>query len=134
VTTSNVIIYTDGACKGNPGPGGWAALLQYEEHTKEISGAEAHTTNNRMEMMAAIQALRVLNSPCQVKLHTDSQLVVNTMTKGWKRKANLDLWAELDQLSQVHDVKWIWVKGHANDALNNRVDQLAVMAAKTIRP
>ncbi len=128
-----VIIYTDGACRGNPGPGGWAALLQYGDKTREISGAEPQTTNNRMEMMAAIQALQALTRPCKVRLHTDSQLVVNTMTKGWKRKANLDLWAELDRLVKEHQVAWIWVKGHADDPLNNRVDELAVQASKTIQ-
>jgi ribonuclease HI len=125
-----VIIYTDGACKGNPGPGGWAAILQDNEQTQEISGGAIQTTNNRMEMQAAIEALMSLKQPCQVKLHSDSQLLVNTMTKNWKRKANLDLWADLDRLAMVHTVEWIWVKGHANDPLNNRVDELAVMAAR----
>jgi ribonuclease HI len=128
-----VIIYTDGACRGNPGPGGWAAILQYGDKNREISGAELQTTNNRMEMMAVIQALQALTRPCAVRLHTDSQLVVNTMTKGWKRKANQDLWAEIDQLAKTHQVEWIWVKGHASDPLNNRVDELAVQAAKSIQ-
>lgn len=127
-----VIIYTDGACRGNPGPGGWAAILQYGDKTREISGAEPDTTNNRMEMMAVIQALQALTRPCIVRLHTDSQLIVNTMTKGWKRKANQDLWADLDQAAQIHKVAWIWVKGHASDPLNNRVDHLAVQAAKSL--
>lgn len=128
-----VIIYTDGACRGNPGPGGWAAILQYGDKTREISGSERDTTNNRMEMMAVIQALQALTRPCIVRLHTDSQLIVNTMTKGWKRKANQDLWADLDRAAQTHKVSWIWVKGHASDPLNNRVDELAVQAAKSLQ-
>jgi ribonuclease HI len=125
-----VVIYTDGACKGNPGSGGWAAILQCGGHTKEISGGEAQTTNNRMEMMAVIQALKSLTRPCQVQLHTDSQLVVNTMTCNWKRKANLDLWSEIDHLATIHQIKWIWVRGHAGNPLNHRADQLAVAASR----
>ncbi|KGF72896.1 hypothetical protein DO97_04125 [Neosynechococcus sphagnicola sy1] len=130
--TSPVVIYTDGACKGNPGPGGWAAILRYGDHTQEISGGAAATTNNRMEMMAAIQALQSLTRPCQVRLHTDSQLLVNTMTRNWKRKANLDLWAELDRLAATHQVEWTWVKGHGSDPWNIRADELAVKAAQAI--
>ncbi|MBP0016701.1 MAG: ribonuclease HI [Cyanobacteria bacterium SBLK] len=126
-----VIIYTDGACSGNPGTGGWGAILKYGEHCKELSGsAEEKTTNNRMEMMAVIEALKALKYPCLVYLHTDSQLIVNTMTRNWKRKTNQDLWAEIDRLARIHQVKWIWVKGHASDPLNNRVDRLAVAASK----
>ncbi len=130
-----VIIYTDGACLKNPGgAGGWAAVLQYtkgngELAEKEILGGDPSTTNNRMEMQAAIEALKALKEPCCVKLHSDSQLLVNTMSLGWKRKANKDLWAELDKLSQIHKVEWVWVKGHASDPLNNRADELAVQAA-----
>lgn len=126
-----VIIYTDGACSGNPGVGGWGVVLKYGEHYKELSGSESETTtSNRMEMTAVIEALKALKYPCLVRLHTDSQLIVNTMTRNWKRKANQDLWAEIDHLSQVHQIKWIWVKGHASDPLNNQVDRLAVAASK----
>lgn len=126
-----VIIYTDGACSGNPGAGGWGAILKYGKHCKELSGfAWETTTSNRMEMTAVIEALKALKYPCRVYLHTDSQLIVNTMTRNWKRKANQDLWAEIDRLSQIHQVEWIWVKGHASDPLNNRVDRLAVAASK----
>jgi ribonuclease HI len=126
-----VIIYTDGACSGNPGAGGWGAILKYGEHYKELSGsAEETTTSNRMEMTAVIEALNALKYPCVAYLHTDSQLIVNTMTLNWKRKANQDLWVEIDRLSQVHQIEWIWVKGHASNPLNNRVDRLAVAASK----
>ncbi|MEM9541906.1 MAG: ribonuclease HI [Cyanobacteria bacterium P01_E01_bin.42] len=126
-----VIVYTDGACSGNPGAGGWGAILKYGEHCKELSGfAREQTTNNRMEMTAVIEALNALKYPCLVYLHTDSQLIVNTMTRNWKRKANQDLWAEIDRLARIHQVEWIWVKGHASDPLNNRVDRLAVAASK----
>jgi ribonuclease HI len=128
-----IIVYTDGACKGNPGPGGWAAILLCGDHQKELSGGEPQTTNNRMEMMAAIKALQALTRPCVVKIHSDSQLVINTMTRNWKRKMNLDLWAELDRLTKIHKVEWIWVKGHASDPLNCRADELAVIAARQIR-
>ncbi|MDB9311638.1 ribonuclease HI [Spirulina sp. CS-785/01] len=137
MTKSNqpiVTIYTDGACLGNPGVGGYAALLMYGEHQKEISGSEGTaTTNNRMEMQAAIAGLQALKFPCQVKLYSDSQLLVNTMTKNWKRKANQDLWATLDQLVKEHQVEWFWVKGHADNPYNQRVDELAVAAAKAQR-
>lgn len=126
-----VIIYTDGACSGNPGAGGWGAILKYGEHCKELSGsASEQTTSNRMEMTAVIEALKALKYPCLVRLHTDSQLIVNTMTLKWKRNANRDLWSEIDRLSQIHQIEWIWVKGHASDPLNNRVDRLAVAASK----
>lgn len=141
-------IYTDGACSGNPGPGGWAALLQSPKNEKEISGSEAHTTNNRMEMMAVIQALKALKRPCKVRLHSDSALVINAMTKGWIdnwqkkgwRKAdnkpveNQELWQEMLEAMRPHDVEWIKVKGHASDVRNNRVDALAVAASKMAMP
>lgn len=141
-----VEIYTDGACSGNPGPGGWAALLQFNGTSKEISGAEANTTNNRMEMMAVIQALQALKRPCHVRIHSDSALIINTMTLGWIenwqakdwRKAdkkpveNQDLWEAMLQAMNPHSVEWIKVKGHADDARNNRVDALAVAAIKTL--
>lgn len=132
-----VIIYTDGACSGNPGPGGWAALLRSGKHLKEISGGEDQTTNNRMELTAAIEALRALNKPCRVLLYTDSEYVQRGVTEwmaGWKRRGwqrkegplkNVDLWRSLDELLNVHMVEWQWVKGHAGQPENERVDQLA---------
>jgi ribonuclease HI len=141
---SEVIIYTDGACSGNPGPGGWGALLRYQEQEKELSGGEPHTTNNRMEMMAVIQAIKAIKKPCVLKIHSDSALIINAMTKGWieswqskgwkkadkKPVENQDLWLELLAVMQGHEVEWIKVKGHAGIPDNERVDQLAVEAAK----
>lgn len=141
-----VDIYTDGACSGNPGPGGWAALLQSRGKEMEISGADPQTTNNRMEMTAVIRALQALKRPCHAKIHSDSALIINTMTKGWIddwqrrgwRKAdkkpveNRDLWEEMLQAMRTHRVEWIKVKGHADDERNNRVDALAVAAIKTL--
>ena len=140
-----VDIFTDGACKGNPGPGGWGALLRMGEHEKELSGSEADTTNNRMEMTAAIRALEALREPCEVRLHTDSNYVIEGITKwihGWKKKGwknsakkpvvNDDLWRELDALRSKHQVTWHWVKGHSGHPENERVDQLASDAAERI--
>lgn len=134
-----VIIYTDGACSGNPGPGGWAAVLRYGELIRELSGGEAQTTNNRMELLGAIEALKALKEPCEVDLYTDSQYLVNAINKGWlkawkakgwKRKdgelKNPDLWQELDRLLSIHRVSFHWVKGHADNEWNNRCDALAV--------
>ncbi|MBS0295511.1 MAG: ribonuclease HI [Proteobacteria bacterium] len=134
----SVIIYTDGACRGNPGPGGWGALLLYGEQEKELWGSEDHTTNNRMELMAAIQALGALKKPCAVELHTDSKYVMQGITEwihGWKARGwktadkkpvkNDDLWIQLDEARRRHEVKWRWVKGHAGHELNERADQLA---------
>lgn len=134
-----VIIYTDGACSGNPGPGGWAAVLQYGDKSRELSGGEAQTTNNRMELLAAISALQLLKEPCEVDLYTDSQYLCNAINKGWlkgwkakgwKRKdgelKNPDLWQALDALLATHAVTFYWVKGHANNKFNNRCDELAV--------
>ena len=134
-----VTIYTDGACSGNPGPGGWAAVLQYGDKTKELSGGEAQTTNNRMELLAAISALELLKEPCEVDLFTDSQYLCNAINKGWlrgwkakgwKRKEgelkNPDLWQRLDALLVTHAVTFTWVKGHADNEFNNRCDALAV--------
>ena len=131
-------IHTDGSCLGNPGPGGWAALLRYKGHERELSGGEAHTTNNRMELMAAIMALEALKRPCRVELHTDSKYVMQGITewmRGWKARGwltadkkpvkNADLWQRLDAARARHDVKWRWVKGHAGHELNERADQLA---------
>ncbi|MEP2235605.1 MAG: ribonuclease HI [Alteripontixanthobacter sp.] len=144
---SKVEIFTDGSCKGNPGPGGWGAILRHAgdagETEKELSGGEAETTNNRMEMLAAIRALEALRRPCTVELTTDSKYLIDGITKwihGWKRKgwtnaarkpvANADLWQELDTLNQRHDVTWHWVKGHAGHAENERADELASAAAE----
>ncbi len=129
-----VIIYTDGACDPNPGPGGWAALLQFGQHEKELTGAEKDTTNNRIELTAVISALNALKQPCQVQLHTDSQYAQRGVTewlagwkaKGWKKVQNRDLWEQLDAAIQRHEIEWHWVRGHAGDPLNERVDRLAV--------
>lgn len=139
-----VILYTDGACSGNPGPGGWGALLIWNNHQKEISGGSPNTTNNRMEMRAVIEGLRAIKKPCHVKIHSDSALIVNTFTKnwikswqkrGWKKSnkkpvENQDLWKEMLAVMKPHKVEWIKVKGHSDDELNNRVDRLAVKASK----
>ena len=137
VDKRNVTIYTDGACTGNPGPGGWGAILRYGSHEKEISGGEADTTNNRMELRAALEALRALNEPCQVTLFTDSEYLRRGITEwlpGWKRRnwrrkggklANVDLWMKLDEEIGRHEIDWRWVKGHAGHPLNERVDKLA---------
>ncbi len=143
---STVDIWTDGACSGNPGPGGWGAVLRYGETEKELSGAEAATTNNRMELMAAIEALNALKRPTKVRLHTDSKYVMDGVTKwihgcknnGWKTAdkkpvKNEDLWRALETAASRHDVTWKWVKGHADDVMNNRADELARGAIKTLR-
>ena len=135
---SRVEIWTDGACSGNPGPGGWGAILKFGETTKELTGGEAHTTNNRMELSAAISALEALSRPCGVDLHTDSQylrLGVTQWLKGWKRNGwrtadkkpvkNDDLWRRLDEAAQRHEIEWRWVKGHAGETMNERADELA---------
>ena len=133
-----VTIYTDGACSGNPGPGGWGALLQYGDAEKEICGGEADTTNNRMEMMAAIMALESLKRPMAIDLYTDSTYVRSGITEwlaGWKRRnwrtaakkpvKNVDLWQRLDNATGQHDIAWHWVKGHAGNPGNERADELA---------
>ncbi|WP_226638413.1 ribonuclease HI [Novosphingobium profundi] len=138
-------IFTDGACKGNPGPGGWGALLRMGEHEKEMSGSEAETTNNRMEMTAVIKALEVLNQPCEIVLCTDSKYVIDGITKwvhGWQKKgwvnaakkpvANDDLWREMLAATKPHKITWQWVRGHNGHAENERVDQLASDAAKSV--
>jgi ribonuclease HI len=143
---STVDIWTDGACSGNPGPGGWGAVLRYGATEKEISGGEAATTNNRMELMAAISALEALKKPSTVRLHTDSKYVMDGLTKwihGWKKNGwktadkkpvkNEDLWKRLDTANARHDVTWKWVKGHADDVMNNRADELARAAIDTVR-
>ncbi|MCB2387924.1 MULTISPECIES: ribonuclease HI [Thalassolituus] len=136
--TAKVELFTDGACKGNPGPGGWGALLRYGEMEKELFGGEANTTNNRMELMAAIEGLKALKRPCQVILTTDSQYVmkgINEWLAGWKKKGwrnaakqpikNQDLWQQLDAECQRHQIEWRWVRGHTGHAENERADQLA---------
>lgn len=140
-----VTIHTDGACSGNPGPGGWGAILEYAGHEKELSGAEADTTNNRMELMAAIAALEALKRPSRVRLVTDSTYVKDGVTKwihGWKRNGwktaakkpvkNEDLWRRLDDATSRHDITWDWVKGHAGDEGNERADTLAREAIGTL--
>ncbi len=135
-----VVIYTDGACSGNPGPGGWGAILQYKDTERELSGGEKLTTNNRMELLGAISALSALKEPCGIDLYTDSQYIANAINKGWlqgwkaknwKRKdgelKNVDLWQELDKLLNTHSVTFHWVKGHADNKFNNRCDELAVI-------
>lgn len=139
VKMKKVIIYTDGACSGNPGPGGYGAVLRYGSHEKEISGGERQTTNQRMELQAAIAALEHLNEPCHVLLHSDSAYLVNAFNQNWFGKwqlngwlnskkqpvENRDLWEKLLALSGKHQIEWVKVKGHTDDELNNRCDQLA---------
>ena len=141
---SYVVIYTDGACSGNPGPGGWAAILMAGGAKKELSGGEANTTNNRMELMGVISGLKALTRPCNVEVHSDSAYVVNAFSQnwigkwasnGWKNSAkadvaNTDLWKELLELTKIHNVTFVKVKGHADNEFNNRCDELAVMESK----
>lgn len=140
-----VIIYTDGACSGNPGKGGWGAILMYGDVKKEISGFAKETTNNQMELTAPIEALKLLKRPCKVKLYSDSAYLINTFTKGWlknwkkngwktadhKDVKNKDLWIQIDEFNQMHDIEWIKVKGHADNEFNNRCDELAVAEIKS---
>lgn len=141
-----VEMWTDGACKGNPGPGGWGAWLKFGNHERELFGGEAHTTNNRMELMAVIQGLRALNRSCVVKLHVDSSYVMNGMTKwinGWKRNGwrtgdkkpvkNVELWQELDAEVNKHTIHWEWVRGHSGDPGNERADALANRGVESVR-
>ncbi len=136
--SGRVSIWTDGACSGNPGPGGWGAVLRYGEREKELKGGAPLTTNNRMELTAAIAALETLTRPCAVSLHTDSQYLRGGVTgwlAGWKRNGwrtsdkkpvkNEDLWRRLDDAASRHDIDWLWVRGHAGDPLNERADELA---------
>ncbi|NIX76688.1 ribonuclease HI [Microvirga terricola] len=144
--SERILIYTDGACSGNPGPGGWAAILAFKGSEKEVSGGEAHTTNNRMELMAAIEGLKALKRSCAVDLYTDSQYVRQGITQwmhNWKRRGwrtadnkpvkNEDLWRALDEAASRHQVSWHWVKGHADDPTNIRVDELAVAAMQPFK-
>ena len=143
--SERVSIWTDGACLGNPGPGGWGALLRWNATERELSGGESNTTNNRMELLAAIEALEALKRPCEVVLTTDSQYVRKGITEwmanwkrnGWKTSArkpvkNADLWRRLDQAAGVHRVQWHWVKGHSGHPENERADQLASRAAREL--
>lgn len=145
-TVGMVDIYTDGACKGNPGPGGWGALLRFRGQEKELYGGETPTTNNRMELLAVIKALEALSRPCQARVHTDSQYVqkgISEWIHNWKRRGwrtadkkpvkNVDLWQQLDALAGQHQVEWVWVKGHAGHAENERADQLANRGVETLR-
>ncbi len=139
-----ITVYTDGACSGNPGPGGWGVLLQWNGKEKTLSGGETHTTNNRMELTAVIRALESLKKPCRVAIHSDSALIINAFTQGWvdnwlrrgwkkadkKPVENRELWEQLIRAMKPHDVEWVKVKGHADDERNNRVDRLAVEACK----
>lgn len=145
-TVGMVDIYTDGACKGNPGPGGWGALLRFRGQEKELCGGEVLTTNNRMELLAVIKALEALSRPCQARVHTDSQYVqkgISEWIHNWKRRGwrtadkkpvkNVDLWQQLDTLAGQHQVEWVWVKGHAGHEENERADQLANRGVETLR-
>jgi len=141
-----VTLYTDGACSGNPGPGGWACVLIYGEHEKELSGGAAETTNNRMEMTAALEGLKILKRPCKVEFYTDSNYLKDGVTQwlaGWKKRGwktatrkpvkNQDIWEQLDQVIQTHQIEWHWVKGHAGDEYNERCDELAREALEAFR-
>jgi ribonuclease HI len=141
-----VDLYTDGACSGNPGPGGWGALLRFGTAEKELSGGEMMTTNNRMELMGAISGLEALKKPARVRLHTDSMYVRDGITKwlkGWKAKGwltadkkpvkNKELWQRLEAATHIHKIDWLWVKGHSGHPENDRVDQLARDAIRTVR-
>ena len=145
--TAKVEIFCDGACSGNPGPGGWGSILRWEGYEKELSGSESETTNNRMELTAAISALSALKRPCEVVLITDSQYLVKGMTQwlqGWIRKgwvnskkeevANRTLWENLSELIKIHKVEWQWVRGHDGHVENERCDELARKALETVRP
>jgi ribonuclease HI len=143
MTKKQVIIYTDGSALGNPGPGGYGAVLRYGEHARELSGGFRRTTNNRMEILAAVEALRALNEPCIVTLHSDSQYLVNAISKGWvkrwqaknwmrnkdERALNVDLWQQLLPLLEKHNVTFVWVRGHVGNPDNERCDVLAKQAA-----
>jgi len=136
---NQIVLYTDGACSGNPGPGGYAAILvAYDENGgagKEeiVTGGATHTTNNQMEINAVIDGLRALSRPTPVTVVTDSQYVINTMTKNWKRNKNQALWEQLDELCEVHKVKWVYVRGHAGHEYNERCDKLAVAEIQKYR-
>jgi ribonuclease HI len=144
--TGEVDVFTDGACKGNPGVGGWGVLLQYGDRKRELCGGEAHTTNNRMELTAVIRALEALNRKCHVRLHTDSKYVQQGITEwihAWKKRGwkttdkkpvkNEDLWRRLDELAREHEIEWLWVRGHNGHDGNERADELANAGVETVR-
>lgn len=132
MTTESITIYTDGSCLNNPGPGGWGAIvLRSNGEPERMSGSHPHTTNNRMEMMAAIKGLEATPAGTAVAVNSDSQYLVNTMTLNWKRRKNHDLWKQLDSLSDERYVTWSWVRGHDGDQWNTEADRLAVLAAKS---
>ncbi|HVO06450.1 MAG TPA: ribonuclease HI [Burkholderiaceae bacterium] len=144
--SDTVVVYTDGACKGNPGPGGWGALLRWGDHEKEMFGGEARTTNNRMELTAVIEALSALKQRCRVAVYTDSEYVKNGITSwihNWKQRGwrtadkkpvkNVELWQRLDELATAHDVRWHWVRGHNGDPGNERADELANKGVLSVR-
>jgi ribonuclease HI len=144
--TTTVSIWTDGGCKPNPGPGGWAAILKFRDTVKELSGGEAETTNNRMELTAAAEALTALTRPCTVVLHTDSEYLKNGITRwhtGWVRKnwrnaagdpvKNMDLWRRILDAAKPHRVEWVWIRGNSGDVMNERADQLATAARERLK-
>ena len=142
-----VTLYTDGACSGNPGKGGWGAVLIYKEYKKEMSGGEVETTNNRMELTAAIEGLSALKEPCRVKLYSDSKYLIDGITKGWARSwrekgwkksdgkpaLNVELWEKVLELDEYHEIEYIWVKGHAGNPYNERCDRLAVAYYESLK-
>ena len=142
-----VTLYTDGACSGNPGPGGWGAILIYKDYKKEMSGGEKETTNNKMELTAAIEGLSALKEPCRVRLYSDSKYLIDGITKGWARSwrqkgwkksdgkpaLNVDLWEKVLELDEYHEIEYIWVKGHAGNPYNERCDRLAVAYYESLK-
>ena len=142
-----VTLYTDGACSGNPGPGGWGAILIYKDYKKEMSGGDKETTNNKMELTAAIEGLRALKEPCRVKLYSDSKYLIDGITKDWARSwrakgwkksdgkpaLNVDLWEQILTLDEYHEIEYIWVKGHAGNPYNERCDRLAVAYYESLK-
>ena len=131
--SNEIVIHTDGACKGNPGPGGWGAVIEQNGGQVKLSGSEPQTTNNRMEMTAVIKGLEAVDASANVLISSDSTYVINTMTKGWKRKANQDLWEQLDRLVGSRNVSWRWVRGHNGDRGNELADALATKEAGTAK-
>ena len=142
-----VTLYTDGACSGNPGPGGWGAILIYKDYKKEMSGGDKETTNNKMELTAAIEGLKALKEPCRVKLYSDSKYLIDGITKDWARSwrakgwkksdgkpaLNVDLWEQILTLDEYHEIEYIWVKGHAGNPYNERCDRLAVAYYESLK-
>jgi ribonuclease HI len=131
--SDQIVIHTDGACKGNPGPGGWGTVIEQNGNQQKLSGSEPQTTNNRMEMTAVIKGLEAVDPSAKVLISSDSTYVINTMTKGWKRKVNHDLWDQLDRLVRNRDISWRWVRGHSGDRGNELADALATKEAGTAR-